>query len=164
MLSGLRAGTPVYVFNEKEFRVINGKVVSVSNQYPQYNFSALGNPAQNYAAVDLVVDMEGRTATFPKIPLNSSVAEFPDKGLLLSETREGVLNEISAIRNTNQTEIDKLQEREAVVSKCDALMLELNPQLKREKEQSAEIAELKAKIDLLMEKLSSVPDRDQLKH
>ena len=84
--------------------------------------------------------------------------------MLLSETREGVLNEISAIRNTNQTEIDKLQERKAVVSKCDALMLELNPQLKREKEQSAEIAELKAKIDLLMEKLSSVPDRDQLKH
>lgn len=159
MLSGLRAGMPVYIFNEREFKVLNGKVISVSNQYPQYNFSALGNPAQNYAAVDLVIEVDGKSETFQKIPLTSSIAEFPDKGILLSETREGVLNEISAIRNTNQTEINKLSERETIVKRCDALMLELNPQLKREKEQSAEIAELKAKIDLLMDKLSLVSDR-----
>lgn len=156
MLSSLRVGTPVYVLNKNSMKVMSGKVLSLSNQYPQYNFGQMGNPAQNYAAIDLVVEIDGKSETFPKIPLSSSVAEFPDKGILLSETKEGIMNEISVIRNTNQSELDRISERESMVKKCDALMLELNPQLKREREQSEEIAGLKSKIDILMERIEAI--------
>lgn len=156
MLSGLKAGAPVYVFNKNLMQIFSGKVTSVSKQYPQYNFNQLGGMNQNYAVVDLVVDIEGKSESFPKIPITSVVAEFPDKNMLISETREGALNEVSAIRTLNQSEIDRVPEREEIVKKCDFLLLEWNPQLKKEKEQAEEIAGLKSKIDLLMQKIDSM--------
>ena len=78
MLSGLRPGTPVFVLYKNEPRFATAKVVSISNQYPQYNFQQPLN-AGNGPVVDLVLEIDGKTETFSRIPLNSSIAEFPDK-------------------------------------------------------------------------------------
>ena len=155
MLSGLRPGTPVFVLNKNELRFKNGKVVSVSNQYPQYNFQQPLNPA-NGPVVDLAIEIEGKTETFPRIPLNSSIAEFPDKGVIVSETRDGIINEVNAIRGASQTALDQVEAHKRIIDSCDRLLFDLNPQLKKDQEQAQEIANLKQQLAGMSDQIAAL--------
>lgn len=159
MLSALRPGTPVYILYKNEPRFAVAKVVSVSNQYPQFNYqNPLTSPGQN-VAVDIAVEVNGKTETYSRVPLNSAIAEFPDRGVLISETREGIINEVNAIRGASQTAIEQVENHRKVITACDQLLFELNPQLKKEQEQSAEIANLKQQLSEMSGRFDSVNDQ-----
>lgn len=157
MLSGLRPGSPVYVLYKNEPRFAVGKVTQVSNQYPpQFN---LQHPLQQNnlsMMVDLSVEVDGKTEVCPRIPLSSSIAEFPDKGIILSETRDGLANEISAIRGASQTALEQVNAHKHIVETCDQLLLELNPQLKHEQEQAGKIARLEEQITGMSEQIANL--------
>lgn len=148
MLSGLRPGTPVYILYKNEPRFAVAKVVQTSNLYPaQFNFNPL---------VDLVLDIDGKTESFAKIPPNSSVAEFPDKGIILSETRDGVINEVNAMRNVSAIALEQIGAHKHIVEVCDQLLLDLNPQLKREQAQAAEIDSLKQQLAGMSDQIAAL--------
>ena len=155
MLSNLRPGTPVYVLYKNEPRVATAKVTQVSNQYPQYNFQQPLNPGGG-PVVDLAIEVDGKTETYPRIPLNSSVAEFPDKGVIISETRDGIINEVNAIRNASQTALGQIEMHKKVIATCDSLLLDLNPQLRREQEQANEISTLKEQIAGMSDQIAAL--------
>ena len=155
MLSGLRPGTPVFVLNKNELRYKNGKVVSVSNQYPQYNFQQPLNPG-NGPVVDMAIEIDGKAETFPRIPLNSTIAEFPDKGVIISETRDGIINEVNVIRSASQTAIDQVEAHKRVVASCDQLLYDLNPQLRKDQEQAQEIANLKQQLAGMSDQIAAL--------
>ena len=157
MLSALRQGTPVYVLYKNEPRFAVGKVAQVSNQYPpQFNFQQPINPSNLGMMVDLSIEVDGRTETYPRIPINSSIAEFPDKGVILSETRDGIVNEINVIRNASQTAIDQVDLHKRIISSCDQLLLDLNPQLKHEQEQAGKIARLEEQLAGMSDQIAAL--------
>ena len=155
MLSGLRPGTPVFVLNKNELRFKNGKVVSVSNQYPQYNFQQPLNPG-NGPVVDMAIEIDGKAETFPRIPLNSTIAEFPDKGVIISETRDGIINEVNVIRSASQTALDQVDAHKRVIASCDQLLFDLNPQLRKDQEQAQEIANLKQQLAGMSDQIAAL--------
>jgi len=155
MLSGLRPGTPVYVLYKNEPRFATAKVVSISNQYPQFNFQQPLNPGQN-VAVDIAIEVNGKTETYQRIPLNSSIAEFPEKGVLISETRDGIINEVNAIRAASQTALEQVEGHKRVIAACDQLLFDLNPQLKKDQEQAQEIATLKDQIAGMSDQIAAL--------
>ncbi len=155
MLSALRPGTPVYVLYKNEPRFAVAKVSQVSNQYPNIGYQQPLVPGNN-VAVDIAIDVDGRTETYQRIPLNSSVAEFPEKGVLISETRDGIINEVNAIRSASQTAIDQVETHKKVIAACDQLLVDLNPQLKKEKEQATEIANLKQQLAGMSEQIAAL--------
>lgn len=157
MLSGLRQGTPVYVLYKNEPRFAVGKVAQVSNQYPpQFNFQQPINPNTMGMMVDLSIEVDGKTETYPRIPINSSIAEFPDKGVILSETRDGIVNEINVIRNASQTAIDQVELHRRIIASCDQLLLDLNPQLKHEQEQAGKIARLEERLAGMSDQIAAL--------
>lgn len=157
MLSGLRQGTPVYVLYKNEPRFAVGKVAQVSNQYPpQFNFQQPLNPNNMGMMVDLSIDVDGKTESYPRIPINSSIAEFPDKGVILSETRDGIVNEINVIRNASQTAIDQVDVHKKIIASCDQLLLDLNPQLKHEQEQAGKIARLEEQLAGMSDQIAAL--------
>ena len=157
MLSGLRQGTPVYVLYKNEPRFAVGKVAQVSNQYPpQFNFQQPINPNTMGMMVDLSIEVDGKTETYPRIPINSSIAEFPDKGVILSETRDGIVNEINVIRNASQTAIDQVDLHKRIIASCDQLLLDLNPQLKHDQEQANKIARLEEQLAGMSEQIAAM--------
>ena len=148
MLSGLRNGTPVFVLYKNEPRLTTGKVVSVSNQYPQFN------PQQPLAigqgpVVEMTVEIDGKNETFPRIPLSSSIAEFPDKGIVLSETKDGITNEIRTIRAASETALSQIDAHRQLIESCDKLLLELNPE-------QGEIAALKSQVAEMSTQLAAL--------
>lgn len=155
MLSNLRAGTPVHLLYKNEMRYATGIVQQVSGQYPNMNYQQPLAPGGN-VAVDIAIDVNGKVETFQRIPLNSTIAEFPERGILISETRDGIINEVTAVRNTKQAAIKQMPALERDVQACDNLLIELNPQLKHEQEQSAEIAKLKQQLAGMSEQIEAI--------
>lgn len=156
MLSALRAGTPVYILFKNEPRFAVGKVTQVSNQYPNFGHQQQSLVPGNNVAVDIAVEVDGKVETFPRIPLNTSVAEHPDKGTIISETREGIINEVNAIRSASQAAIDQVETHKRIIASCDKLLFDVNPQLRKEQEQAAEIATLKEQLSGMSEQIAAL--------
>lgn len=147
----------MYVLYKNEPRFAVGKVAQVSNQYPpQFNFQQPINPGTMGLMVDLSIEVDGRTETYPRIPINSSIAEFPDKGVILSETRDGIVNEISVIRNASQTALEQVDLHRRIIASCDQLLLDLNPQLKHEQEQAGKIARLEEQLAGMSDQIAAL--------
>ena len=155
MLSALRPGTPVYVLYKNEPRFAVAKVSQVSNQYPNLAYQQPLIPGNN-VAVDIAIEVDGKMETYQRIPLNSTISEFPDKGVLISETREGIINEVNAIRSASQTAIDQVDAHKRVIASCDQLLFDLNPQLKKDQEQAAEIATLKQQLAGMSDQIAAL--------
>lgn len=157
MLSTLRQGTPVFVIFRNGPRVATAKVAQISSQYPpQFNIQMAQMGNNMSPMFDLTLEMDGKTELFQRIPINTSVAEFPEKGIILSETRDGVINEISAIRGNAVTELDKRSFYEQTVTNCDQILLDVNPELKREQEQAGKIARLEEQIAGMSDQIAAL--------
>ena len=156
MLSTLRQGTPVYVIFKNGPRVATAKVAQISSQYPpQFNFQMPQGGVMS-PMFDLTLEMDGKTELFQRIPVNTSVAEFPEKGIILSETRDGVINEVTAIRGNAAAELDKKSFYEQTISNCDQILLDVNPELKREQEQASKIANLEQQIAGMSDQIAAL--------
>lgn len=157
MLSTLRQGTPVFVIFRNGPRVATAKVAQISSQYPpQFNIQMAQMGNNMSPMFDLTLEMDGKTELFQRIPINTSVAEFPEKGIILSETRDGVINEISAIRGNAVAELDKRSFYEQTVTNCDQILLDVNPELKREQEQAGKIARLEEQIAGMSDQIAAL--------
>lgn len=157
MLSNLRPGTPVFVIFKNGPRVATAKVAQLSSQYPpQFNFQMPPNMANNAPMFDLTLELDGKTELFQRIPTNTSIAEFPEKGIILSETRDGVVNEVTAIRGQAASELEKRSYYEQTVTNCDQILLEVNPELKREQEQAGKIAKLEQQLAGMSDQIAAL--------
>ena len=155
MLSALRAGTPVYILYKNEPRFAVGKVSQVSNQYPNLGYQQPLIPGNNLA-VNISIEVDGKLESYERIPLNSSIAEFPEKGVIISETRDGIVNEVNAIRSASVTALQQVEMHQNVIASCDKLLFELNPQLKKDQEQAKEIATLKDQIAGMSDQIAAL--------
>ena len=157
MLSTLRQGTPVFVIFRNGPRVATAKVAQISSQYPpQFNIQ-MGQMGANMSPMfDLTLELDGKTELFQRIPVNTSIAEFPEKGIILSETRDGVINEVSAIRGNAVSELDKRSFYEQTVANCDQILLDVNPDLKREQEQAGKIAKLEQQLAGMSDQIAAL--------
>lgn len=105
---------------------------------------------------DLTLELDGKTELFQRIPINTSVAEFPEKGIILSETRDGVINEVTAIRGNAVSELDKRSFYEQTVANCDQILLDVNPDLKREQEQAVKIEKLEQQLAGMSDQIAAL--------
>lgn len=156
MLSALRPGTPVYVLYKNEPRFAVAKVSQVSNQYPNLGYQQQPLAPGNNFAVNMAIEVDGKIENYERIPLNSSIAEFPDKGVLISETRDGIINEVNAIKSASVTALQQVDMHKNVIASCDKLLFDLNPQLRKEQEQAAEIATLKEQLSGMSEQIAAL--------
>lgn len=156
MLSALRPGTPVYVLYKNEPRFAVAKVSQVSNQYPNLGYQQQPLVPGNNLAVNIVIEVDGKLESYDRIPLNSTIAEFPDKGVIISETRDGIINEVNAIKSASVTALQQVDMHKNVIASCDKLLFDLNPQLRKEEEQAKEIANLKEQLSGMSEQIAAL--------
>lgn len=75
----------------------------------------------------------GEVVDLQKLPADLSIADFGN-GMVVSESRDAIYNEIEALRKTSQRVVESMDYHQSVMSKCTDLMAELNPQVKQEAE------------------------------
>ncbi len=155
MFQGLSQGATLYILYKNEPRMEKGRITSVNTHLPQYN------PSQpqalfNGMVTDLTVTVGSETIPFAGLPANASVANFPDRGIFVSEDQGMVVNEITSMRDNSQRIVDSYDANKKLRDKCDALLLSLNPERQKELQNAKEMAELKGELAEMKRMLSAM--------
>lgn len=147
-------GTTLYILYKNDPRLEKGRIVSANTHLPQFN------PSQPQAmfggmVTDLTVAVGSETIPFAGLPATASVANFPDKGIFVSEDQALVINELTSMRDNSQRIVDSYDAHKALRDKCDALLLSLNPEKQKEMQNAKEMADLKGELAEMRRMLSA---------
>ena len=157
MLSGLRQGTPIYVLYKNELKVAVGEVVSVSNPVPQFGTTyTAGVLAPPKMTVDVKVRIDGETVDFQKLPADQTIADFGPNGVVVSESKDAILNEIDGFKKLSERALADIPKHQQIVKGCEQMLCDLNPQIRKDNEQAQEILNLKQGMSELRDDLADI--------
>lgn len=151
MFQTLRKGQNVYVLYRNEARIEIGEVDSVgvptpllqATQYQQYQ------PALQKNCIDVKIKINDQIIDLQKLPADGIIADFGTSGMVVSDSKDAILQEVEIMRTNSQKILDSIDKHKSNVERCTQLIEELNPHLKQE-------AELKRQIEFLTNELSAV--------
>ena len=153
MFQSMSQGATLFILYKNEPRMEKGRVISLNTHVPQFNPS---QPQAMFGMVtDLTISVGSETISLSGLPSSASVANFPDKGMYVSEDQGMIINEITAMRDNSQRVVDSYDAHKSMRDKCDALLLSLNPEKQKEIQNEKEMAELKGAIAQLKGMLSA---------
>ena len=155
MFQGLSQGATLYILYKNDPRMERGRVISANTHLPQFN------PAQPQAmfggmVTDLTVSVGNETIPFAGLPATASMANFPDKGMFVSEDQGMIINEITSMRDNSQRIVDSYETHKALRDKCDTLLLSLNPDKQKEMQNAKEMEALRGQLAEMKQMLSAV--------
>jgi len=155
MFQGMSQGATLYILYKNEPRMEKGRIVSVNTHLPQFN------PSQPQAmfggmVTDITVSVGNETIPFAGLPATASVANFPDKGIFVSEDQSLVVTELTSMRDNSQRIIESYDAHKALRDKCDELLLSLNPEKQKEMQNAKDVADLKGELAELKGMLSAL--------
>lgn len=144
MFQGLRQGALIYILDKRKPELTTAQVISVSNPMPRYNATT------PMAGIEQVVDISAMTATgqidYKQLPAMASVANFGTESVVVSDSKEAMTAEVEAMTRASQAVLASVPYHQNIVSKRDEMLLQLNPEAAKAKQQEQEIASLNAKI------------------
>lgn len=158
MFQSLRIGTPLYVLHKNEPKLEVGEVTFVSNPTPQFGTTyGAGYQMQQPTVVDVKIKVAGQEnpIEIKQLPATLSIADYGN-GMVISESREGILTEIDTLRKNSLRVLDSLDQHKSIVKQCEAFIAELNPQVKIEAERTQEIAGLKDEVNGLKDDMTDI--------
>lgn len=146
MFQGLRTNSLLYVLDKGENPNLRiGQVVSVSNpqtRYPSFNNGFTPQPMET--VVDVKVKLGDEEADFKQLPANGQIAN--DKNLVVSDSKEAMSAEVDAMLRQSKAILESVDYHERVVKSCEGMLLQLNPQIANDREQTEKINKLEGKV------------------
>lgn len=158
MFSGLRQNSLFYILEKGNTVSLKiGQVVSVSNPQPKYNqYQPLQPYAQPETTVDIKVKIGDETLDFKQLPSNLSIVNFGQNGMVVSESKEAMCAEVEAMLRNSNSILDSIPYHKKVITSCDEMLRQLNPQFAKEKEQEEKIGVLEQKMGGIESTLSQM--------
>lgn len=151
MFQGVRQNGLFYILEKgDELKLSVGQVLSVSNPQPRYNtqFSSGVNTTNPFGQPEMVVDVKVKvgeeTQEFKQLGANQTIANSGN--LVVSDSKEAMSSEVESLLRTSRQVLDSIPYHERVLTSCDSILRELNPQFAKEKEQEEKIGALEEKM------------------
>ena len=156
MFQGLRTNSLFYVLDKGENPSLQiGQVVSVSNpqtRYPSFNNGFTPQPMET--VVDVKVKLGDEEVDFKQLPANGQIAN--DKNLVVSDSKDAMSSEVDAMLRQSKAILESVDYHKKVVDSCEGMLLRLNPQIAKEKEQAEKISKLEGKVSSMEGKLDKM--------
>lgn len=150
MFSALSQGSSVYILDKTSSPKYSiGEVVGVSQ--PKINFN--GQPT-----VDLKVNVDNSTQEFDNLPSVNSINSYNGGKLIISETKQGIQNEVEAILETSKKIVNNIDMYKQNISDCEEILKQLNPQFAKDKERDDRLFNLESRFDGVESKLDKIFD------
>lgn len=156
MFQGLRTNSLFYVLDKGENPNLQiGQVVPVSNpqtKYPTFNNGFTPHPMET--VVDVKVKLNDEEVDFKQLPANGQIAN--DKNLVVSDNKEAMSAEVDTMLRQSKTILESVDYHKKVVDSCEGMLLQLNPQIAKEREQTEKISKLEGKVSGMEGKLGKM--------
>lgn len=150
MFSGLKQGSQIYILDKKEVKLQIGEIIGITS--PQYN--AFGYDPK----IDIKVKVDNNTLDLKQIYGNLSTAIDESTGIIITETKEAMSQEVDNIVIQSKQIIDSIPYHQKVLSQSDQILKQLNPRYAKEQERDEDIANLKSKVGGMENKLDKIYD------
>ena len=164
MFQNLRLNSAVYILHKDSVPYIEqGSLVSVSSPKPKYPSSpAIGQFPQMEMVVDLVVSVNGNNMNLQGLPAGLEIADFGHNGnIVVSSSKEAINNEISLMRQRSAEIIGSVDFHRNVISACEKMLSELNPEVAEKQRQEQEISTLKGQMQRMSENMNSLMEMNR---
>ena len=155
MFQGLTQGASVSIFYRNEPpRLVTGRVVASNTHMPVYN------PNQpmamlNGLVTDLTIQVGNETIPFAGLPANGVVANFPDKGIFLSEDSSAAFKELNNAVLALEQDLSTVPAKTKLLEGYKSIQVDVDPEAQRDKEVAAMRGELSEMRKMLSEFLEA---------
>lgn len=150
MFKSLRPNNQIFILHKDKPALDIGTVISVSMPVPKYPVQPMfGQPQE--MVVDVIAKVNNQDVTYQKIPANLDVADFGNNGIVLSDNKEAMNSEIMCLKQRSVDIINSVDYHQNLISKCDKLLTNLNPDLAEKQAQKDRIDSLESQVLALVE-------------
>ncbi len=155
MFQALSQGAIISLFYKNEPRVVDGRVISVNTHMPTYNpnqpMAMLNGPV-----TDITVQVGNDTIPFAGLPANGVVANFPDKGLFISDDRNIVNREMESMATALEQDLEQVPAKQKMLASLRDLIQQSHPEKQFQAKQAQEIEILKTQFATMNEKFDQM--------
>ena len=147
MFSALSQGSSIYMLDKTSSpKFVIGEVIGVTQ--PKYSF--------NQATVDLKVKVDDTIQEFNNLPSINSMVTYNNGKLLISETKQGIQNEVETVLTNSRNIIENIENYKQNIKDCENILKQLNPQYAKDKERDDRLYNLETRFDGVESKLDKI--------
>ena len=144
MFSSLTQGSIVYILDKQDRPKLKcGEVVGVS----ALKFQADGS------TVDLKINSEGIIQDYGNIPSNSSIVSYNNGKVTISETKQGLQNEVESTLQNSKNIVNNIEMYKQNIIDYEEILKQLNPQFAKDKERDTRLNNLELKFEGVEDKI-----------
>lgn len=148
MFSALHQGSLIYILDKTSSPTYKvGEVIGVTQ--PKYY-------GVNQNTVDLKVKVEDTIQEFNNLPSINSTNTYNNGKIIISETKQGVQNEVEAILSNRKQLIENMDVYKQEVIDCEDILRKINPQFAIDKERDERLSSLESRFDGFESKLDKI--------
>lgn len=126
MFSNLSKGSVLYGLDRKNGnKVFTATVENISIPRPRFNQNTFGQIPET--VVDIVAVINGEKKEFQQVPNNNVIADFGPNSLVISDSKDSLINHIKALRQESKRVIDSVSMHQEWVPQFDTALNELDP-------------------------------------
>lgn len=147
MFSSLHQGSTVYVLDKTDkLKLKCCEVVGVSA--PKfYNMISV---------VSLKLNLDGTIQEFDNIPSNNIITSYNNGKLIISETKQGLQEEVESIVQNSKQILNNLEVYRQNIIDGEEVLKELNPQFAKDKERDDRLNNLERKFSGVEDKIDKI--------
>ena len=146
MFQSLRPNNQIFILHKDKSLLEVGSVVSVSAPTPKYPVpQVFGQPQE--MVVDVVVKVNNQDITYQKLPANLDIADFGNSGIVIADNKLAMNSEIMSLKQKSVNILNSIDFHQQVITNCDRMLSDLNPEFAEKQQQQAEINELKTQVN-----------------
>lgn len=140
----LKQNYPVYIFDNQEFTLIQGKAVEVG--FPRLEMNP--KTGKSEMVIDIAIEADGKKATYA-IPESTSVTWAGN--LVLSTDKQGLVSEVEASVERAKQIIAAAPKAQKVIDKASSILADLNPVFKERQETEQRFNKIEGSISRMEE-------------
>lgn len=134
--------------NKEGVKLFTASVDRVTPPYPRSMQNTFGQLPE--MVVDIVVNVDGERKEFKQVPSNNVIADFGPNTVVLSDSKDSLVNYVRSLRQTSKNIIDSCPKHQELIPQYDKVLQELNPELVNE----SVVKELKDQVSSLQSQLA----------
>lgn len=151
MFSALRQGAVLYILEKGDTPKLKiGQIEGVTQ--PRFN------PQTGFGTtiIDIAAKVDNERKDFVGVPSNASIHGAGN--YVISENREAMISEVNGMLQTSKQIVDNIDYHRSVISACEDILRQLNPDYAKQQERDDAIDSLKQEVGSLKNDMSKILD------
>lgn len=163
MFQSLRQNSPIYIFHKGANPLLEvGTVTNVPIPRAKYpSVPNFGQPQE--MIIDLTVKVGDRVVNYSGLPATAEIADSSLNGdnVVVSDNRSAMNAEIFSYKQRSIDIINSVDQHKGIISGCDAILNDLNPEYAQKQQQDAKLTSLEEQMNVMAKNMQTLMESNK---